>query len=126
MQAKGTYGITREETYHNGQVIFEDGDSRDCLYIILKGSVEISKNAQRREYIIEKLKPGEIFGEMELIGDTERNVNARAIGETSLGVLDQESFEREFSQLSRQFRSILETIPLRLKKMVDRACDLSS
>ena len=126
MQAKGTYGITREETYHNGQVIFEDGDSRDCFYIILKGSVEISKNAQRREYIIEKLKPGEIFGEMELIGDTERNVNAKAIGETRLGVLDQELFEREFSQLSRQFRSILETIPLRLKKMVDRACDLSS
>ena len=126
MQAKGTYGITREETYHNGQVIFEDGDSRDCLYIILKGSVEISKNAQRREYIIEKLKPGEIFGEMELIGDTERNVNDRDIGEKSLGVLDQESFESEFSQLSIQFRRNLETKPLRLKKMVDRACDLSS
>lgn len=126
MQAKGIYGIIREESYLNGQVIFEEGDSSESLYIILEGSVEITKNARRREYIIEKLKPGEIFGEMELIGDTDRNISARAIGETSLGVLDQESYKREFSQLSRQFRSILETIPLRLKKMVDRACDFSS
>ncbi len=125
MKKKGLYNIATEETYRDGQIIFDEDSPDDGLYVILQGSVETSKNVRDRKYIIERLQPGEVFGEMELMGGTRRTVTARAIGETTLGAIDRESLKAEYNQLSKQFRSILETIPLRLKKMLDRACDLS-
>ncbi|MBW1764194.1 MAG: cyclic nucleotide-binding domain-containing protein [Deltaproteobacteria bacterium] len=125
MKKKGIYSIAREETYDDGQVIFDENSSGDWLYVILRGSVETSRNVRNRKYIIERLQPDEVFGEMELVGGMERTVTARAVGKTTLGVIDLESMKKEYNQLSKQFRSILETIPLRLKKMLDRACDFS-
>ena len=125
MKKKGIYSITREETYNDGQVIFKEDSSGDWLYIIISGSVETSRNIRGRTFIIEKLQPGEVFGEMELIGGMRRTVTARAVGEATLGIIDLESLKNEYEQLSKQFSSILQTIPLRLKKMLDRACDFS-
>jgi len=125
MKKKGIYTIAREETYRNGQVIFEQESPGGVLYIVLGGSAEISRTARSRKFIAEKLQPGDVFGELEFFGGKKRAVTARAIGDTTLGVIDLDSLQREYHQLSKQFRSILETIPIRLKKMLDRACDLS-
>lgn len=125
MKKKGIYSITGEKTFNDGQVVFNEDSPGDSLYVVLHGSIETSRNIQGRKYTIETLKSGEIFGEMELIRGMRQTVTARAVGQTTLGVVDLESMKSEYDQLSRQFRSILETIPLRLKKMLDRVCDLS-
>lgn len=125
MKNEGLYNIVGEKTYNDGQVIFNEDSFDEGFFIILSGSVEISRKVQRRKYVIEVLKPGEICGEMELVGAMKRALTARAIGKTTLGVIDRAPFEKEYGQLSRQFRSVLETIPLRLKKILDRASDFS-
>ena len=125
MKKKGIYSITREKTYDDGQVVFDEDSPGDGLYLILSGSIETSRNVQGRRYAIESLQTGEIFGELELISGMRQAVTARAVGKTILGVIDIEALKKEYNQLSRQFRSILETVPLRLRKMLDRACELS-
>ncbi len=125
MTKKGIYSIIREETYSNGQVIMDEAGSGDGPYIVLKGAVETSKDIRGRRYIIERLRPGEIFGEISLIGGMKRTLTVRSIGETTLGVIDRDALKKEYEQLSLQFRSILETIPVRIRKILDRAADLS-
>ena len=125
MKKKGIYTIAQEETFQNGQIIFEQKSPGGVLYIVLSGSAEISRTVRGHKFVIEKLQPGDVFGEMEFFGGMRRAVAARAIGDTTLGVIDLEPMKIEYQQLSNQFRSILETIPTRLKKMLDRACDLS-
>ena len=122
---KGIYSITHEETYANGQVVFKEDSAGDWIYIVLSGSVETSRNVEGRKFIIERLQPGDLLGEMEFVGSMRRTVTARAVGETILGVIDRDAIKQEYGQLSRQFKSILETIPVRLKKIIDRACDTS-
>ncbi len=112
-----------EETYQDGQIIFKEGSSGDWVYIILSGSVEISKKVGGEKYIIEILKPGDVFGELGFIGGIRRTATARAIGETTLGIIDREFLDEEFNKLSGQFRAILVAITHRFKKMLDRACD---
>ena len=43
MEGKSIHNIAIDETYHDGQIIFEEGSSGDWVYIIQSGSVEISK-----------------------------------------------------------------------------------
>ena len=120
------YNIIREENFPSGQIIYKQDGPGDWLYIIISGSVETSRNVDGKKFVIEKLQPGELFGEIEFIGGTKRAVTARAVGDTTIGLVDRESIKNEFDRLSKQFKSILETIPFRLQKMIDRACDISS
>jgi uncharacterized protein (TIGR02266 family) len=55
-----------------------------------------------------------------------RTATAQAIGEVVLGIIDREFFEKEYNQLSAQFRGVLEIITDRFKKMLDKMLDRSS
>jgi uncharacterized protein (TIGR02266 family) len=122
----GMYNVAIEETYHDGQIIFKEGSAGDWVYTILSGSVEISKQVGGEKYIIEILGPGEVFGELGFIGGIKRTATARAVGETTLGIIDREFLDNEFNKLSSQFRMILIAITHRFKKMLNRACDYTS
>jgi type IV pilus assembly protein PilZ len=121
MEHKVKYNIANEETYQDGQIIFYEGSPGDWIYVILLGSVEISKEVRGQKDIIDKLQPGDVFGELEFIGGLKRTATARAVGETTVGIMDRGLLEKEYNQLSGQFRSILETIVLKFRKMLDRA-----
>lgn len=125
MRKEGIYNIVEEKTYKEGQIIFSEDSTEEGLFIVISGSVETSKSVQGRRFVVETLQPGDIFGEMELARGMKRGLTAGAVQETTLGVIDIEPFRQEYGQLSRQFRNILESIPVRLKKMLDRACDFS-
>ncbi len=120
------HNLAIEETYQDGQIIFKEGSSGDWIYIIVSGSVEISKNVAGETKVIEVLGKHEVFGELGFIGGLKRTATAKAIGATILGIIDREFLDNEFNKLSSQFRSILIAITHRFKKMLDRACDYSA
>lgn len=120
------FNLASEETFTNGQIIFKEDSSGDWVYVILSGSVEISKSVEGKNIIIAILKQGEIFGELSFLGDIKRTATARAVGETTLGVLDRAFLDAEFNKLSSDFRSILGTSIKRFVKMLDRASDFST
>jgi len=120
------YHIASEETYKDGQVILEEGSSGDWVYVVLSGSVEISKTIGGRNFIITALEPGEVFGELGYLGAMKRTATARAIGETTVGVIDRSFLDQEFNKLSGPFRSILVAVVERFRNLIDRACEFSS
>ncbi len=79
-----------------------------------------------KKIIIETIQPDDFFGEIELIWSKKRTTTAMAVGETTIGVVDQEFIKEEFEQISKQFKNILETVPARFNKVIDRACDIAS
>lgn len=117
------YHVASEETYEDGQLVFREGAPGDWVYTILSGSVEIFKTTGKKEVIIEVLKEGEVFGELEFLGRINRTAGARAVGRTTLGVIDRAFLDGEFNKLSSEFRSILMAVVERFKKMLERASD---
>ncbi len=72
--------FSNEEIYNAGETIFNEGDVGDRLYIVLQGSVLISKDipGTGRE-ALSILQKGDFFGEMALIGNNHRrSADARA------------------------------------------------
>ncbi len=113
------FQIASYEKYSDGQVIFKEGTHGDWLYIVEDGCVEISRIVNNNKILIATFKEGEIFGEVAYIAKVERSATATAIGNTTIGVIDRESFDQEFNKLSGNFQLILKTLALRLKKTTD-------
>jgi len=110
------FQITAEETYRDGQIIFKEGSLGGSVYMVQSGSVEVSKTIAGKKFLVDIMKPGDLFGELCFIYDMDRSVTARAVGETVIGVVDREFMDFEWNKLSSEFRTILIVVAHRLKK----------
>jgi uncharacterized protein (TIGR02266 family) len=126
MKNKPVYIVSAEETYHYGQVIYEEGSPGDWVYVILSGLVEVSNNIQGRKYIVEILQAGDVFGVLEYIGRIKRISTIRSIGVTTLGLIDREFLDREYNQLSVQLRGIVKMMTLKSEKILNRFSEVVS
>ena len=117
------YPIASEETYEDGQTILKEGSSGDWVYVVLSGSVEISKTIGGRKFIISVLEPDEVFGELGYLGNIKRTATAQAIGETTVGVIDRAFLDKEFNRLSGYFRVILVAVVKRFRDLMGRASE---
>ena len=119
------YNIASEETYKDGEIILEEGSSGDWVYVILTGSVEISRMVGEKKFVIGVLQPGEVFGELGFFGGIRRTATSRAIGETTVGIIDRATLDSEFNKLSADFRSILAAVVNRFENSINRVCEFS-
>jgi CRP/FNR family transcriptional regulator, cyclic AMP receptor protein len=80
-----------EESYARGTPIFAEGTPGDKLYVILSGSVRISRQVPGMgEEALAILKAGDYFGEMALIDDFPRSADAITHESCKLLVLTKE------------------------------------
>ncbi len=110
------FQLSSEETYKDGDVIFEEGNSGDWVYIIDSGSVELYKKVEDEVIIVQTLQPGEIFGELAYFSRAPRALTAKAVGNTTVGVIDRNQLDKELNRLSGNFRLILKNLALRLNQ----------
>ncbi len=76
-----------------GQIIIREGDPPDSLYLIVHGRVAVvRRDADGTEREVNRLGPGEFFGETGLLTGQPRNATVRAIEPTSLLRLDKGGF----------------------------------
>ena len=76
--------IGQVRSYRKDEVIFHEGDSGDGLFIVVKGSVRISKRSATGEEALAVLEPHAFFGEMALIDFSPRAADAIANEPTDL------------------------------------------
>jgi CRP-like cAMP-binding protein len=82
--------------YGSGDVIFREGDTAGLMYIILGGSVEISRDTRT----IEVIDTGHAFGFVSLLDGRQRTVSACASKDCELALID-----------AKKFRYMMEEMP---------------
>ena len=71
------------------EIIFEEDDPGDSLYLIAQGSVKISKRGRAgQQETLAYLMPHDFFGEMALVDSGNRSAQAAAVEGTVLGRID--------------------------------------
>lgn len=78
--------------YVAGEVIFDEGEVGQAMYLILDGEVTICRQGQPEEGFLTGLLPGEFFGELGLLDDAIRTAQARAARNCRVAVLFREDF----------------------------------
>lgn len=79
MELGAIQAITETRSFAAGQVIFQEGDPGDGLYVVAEGMVLISTivdSAQQR--VLSRMGPGEFFGEMAVLENEPRCASATA------------------------------------------------
>ncbi len=82
--------VTRQhevQTFGDGEVIFNEGDTSNEMYVVRTGKVEIVKNVSGHSMQLALLDRGSFFGEMSLLEGLPRSATARAYGNVALLVL---------------------------------------
>ena len=81
----GLLKSTQREIFQNDEIVFKEGTRGDKMYIIITGSVKITRSIGRnQEEVLAKLENGVLFGEMGPIDESPRSARATSVGETVL------------------------------------------
>jgi len=71
--------------YERNQIIFEQGEPAEELYVVQGGQVAIAtQSADGRESVVAVLEPPSLFGELPLFDDSPRSADARALQPTEI------------------------------------------
>jgi ABC-type lipoprotein export system ATPase subunit len=93
--------LAEERTYSASETIISDNTPVDHFFMIRKGEVEVVlQDTMNGDVVISTLKPGEFFGEIELLGGDLSIANVRAGSEEPVDVLmlHREDFMRVIEQ----------------------------
>lgn len=75
----------RRERFEPDQVVFRQGERGDRLDVIVDGEVEVvCGDAERGEVVLQRLGPGESFGEIALVSDRPRTATVRSVGRVNV------------------------------------------
>ncbi|MDQ7821676.1 MAG: cyclic nucleotide-binding domain-containing protein [Candidatus Eremiobacteraeota bacterium] len=98
------------ERYNAGQVIFNEKDPGDRIYIVDYGQVAIMKSidwGRGRELIIDYCDPGDFFGEMAVFENARRSARAETTEGSQLLVIDGSRFVELLQAHPEAFTKIL-------------------
>ncbi len=115
--------IADEETYHDGEVIVEEGKHGSWMWVVLEGVVEIIKKTPNGPLSLGMVSEGSFLGDIAtfLAKEHVRGASAYARGTVQLGVIDAQRLSNEFSSLSRSFRDLLLSFDRRLRHVSGNA-----
>ena len=107
------------KTYKDGEVICEEGEEREDMFVIQSGEVTVTKNTQGGEVAIRTLKAGEIFGEMALFDKLPRSATVKALGEARILTVDKKGFIPRVSKDPSLAFNILKSMSQRVRKLTE-------
>lgn len=107
-----------ERRFAPGEIILEDEQEGEDLYLIVEGRVKITKNLKDgREARLALLHSGDFFGELELVDGRPRGARVVAIEECVTYAFNRRHFEKLLHESHPFMFRLLQVISIRLRSM---------
>jgi signal transduction histidine kinase len=107
--------VSRREEVPAGHVLMTEGSPGDGLYIVLEGTLEVTKREGDHEVVLAQRGDGEFLGEMSLLESAPRSASVRAIEKSELLVIDPAAFRRLLEGSPSAATTLLRTVAGRLR-----------
>lgn len=105
-------------SFEKGQVVCEEGEVSDAMYVILEGQLRVFKHdGEGNEVDIAVLKSGDFFGEMSMLDGEPRSATVACLTDCHLFMLDRLAFMSMLLQADTQtvFFSIISALVKRVR-----------
>jgi len=122
-QLESISSFTFGKTFSPGELIVEEGQTGNGLYIIVSGNVEVLKgDLNAAPQLLAKRGAGDVFGEMSLLGEWPRTATVRALDTVECLGIDRWVF---LSQLERQPKVTIRMLQILAQRLRDSDSRLS-
>lgn len=114
-----------QTTLRRGEVLFEEGEPGNRLYIITDGKVKLGHTSMDgRENLLAVLGPGEIIGELTLFDPGPRSTTATAVSPVTLLHLDHADLNAILDTNPTMGKHMLRALARRLRRTNESLADL--
>lgn len=107
--------VARPASFEAGQVIVQQGDAGDGMYIVLSGTAEVDVGGR-----FHKLTAGQFFGEMALVSSAKRMATVKAAEPVEALEIRAEDFQSFLLEHPRVAVSMLKAVVERLREVQQR------
>jgi serine/threonine protein kinase len=111
----GKWSQQVKKTFKAGEMLMQEGETGDEAYLIIKGSVEVVKEAGGQKVILGTLHAGDIVGEMALIKKETRSASVQAVENTEAAILTNRLVSQDLKKLPPYMEKIVSTLTDRLR-----------
>ena len=114
-----------ERSLTRGDVLFDEGDPPDALYLVVHGRIAIAMSSpvDRRESVVALMEPGDLFGELGMLDHGPRSAMARALEPSSVLEVPFEPVRRMFEEDPRLLWNVTRLLATRLRVMDEVLAD---
>jgi CRP-like cAMP-binding protein len=105
------------EQYPAGSVIIHQGDLPEKFYIITTGYADVEHDGPQGKHIIDRLRPGDFFGEIGLLKQRRRNATVRARSDMTVMAMDRQTFANWLNTSGLVQEEIKELMDIRQKRV---------
>ncbi|MFP5393461.1 MAG: cyclic nucleotide-binding domain-containing protein [Gammaproteobacteria bacterium] len=92
LELKIVDGLMHERRYLLDEIVFDEGEEGQALYVIMSGRIGIRRAGPNGFRTVSQLEPGSIFGDLALLDNTPRTAQARALENSELAVFFRADF----------------------------------
>lgn len=86
----GSMGVRRLE---DGELLVKEGESDETLFVLIEGKLAVTGTVLGQELVVYTMKPGECAGTRAFVDRTPRKATLRAVGKTTVYMLEPDAFE---------------------------------
>ncbi|MCV7344587.1 Crp/Fnr family transcriptional regulator [Mycolicibacterium rhodesiae] len=113
------------QRFDSGEVIFEQGEHGEFLYIIVNGKVKIGSSADDgRENLFHILGPSDMFGELAILDSGPRISSARALTDVEAVAMDREVLRAWMAPRPEVAEQLMRVLARQLRRMTSSRTDL--
>ena len=100
-----------------GDVLFNEGDPPDSLYLVIRGrmAIAIANPIDRRESVVALMEPDDLFGEMSMLDNGPRSAMARALEPTTVLAIPFEPILAMFDQYPKLLWNVTRMLAQRIR-----------
>ena len=98
-----------------GEVLIHEGEENRDLYILSKGTLEVSVQDESKKVIVSEIVSPEILGEISFLNGSPRTATVIAKTDVEIFILSYEKAKKEISDIPTWFRMVLVAFTNRIK-----------
>ena len=92
LEIKFVDGLMHERRYLPDEIVFDEGEEGQALYLVMSGRVQIIRGHGTSRQIVNELGPGSFFGDLALLDNSPRSAQVRAFDACELAVFFRDDF----------------------------------
>jgi CRP-like cAMP-binding protein len=104
-------------TYEADEILFNQGDISDSVYVVLSGSFDVINVSSGEEVRLARLEGGTIVGDLGVLGDRPRSATIRSVTPMHVLRIEKDDFLGLIQQVPKLAMAVARELALRLERL---------